>query len=71
VDMRRLAQLAREQGWTMTRTGGNHVLWTGPSGHRVVVPSSPSDHRSLPNTINHLRQAGLDVPRKRAKKKVR
>lgn len=71
MDLKRLMKLAREQGWSVEMTGGHHLRWTPPEGPYVICPSTPSDHRSIPNTISNLRKAGLEVPRKRPKKKIR
>jgi predicted RNA binding protein YcfA (HicA-like mRNA interferase family) len=41
--------------------GGKHLRVTTPSGGRVTLPFSGSDHRGIKNLAAQLRHAGLDV----------
>ena len=59
--MKRLRKAAKAQGWEVTTTGSGHVLFTSPSGERVILGSTPSDsHRGWLNDRALLRRAGFD-----------
>lgn len=60
---RTLMHLAQEAGWTIDRTGGNHVRMTPPSGRGHVMFSStkPSSPRTYANVRANARRHGLDV----------
>lgn len=65
MDLRRLRKFAKAHGWTTEIRRSNHVAFIDPEGRcRAVAANSASDHRSLRNTIAHLRAAGLAVPHK-------
>ncbi len=51
---------AKKQGWTITRTRSQHLVWQSPGGERVFSPASPSDSHHK-NTRAALRRAGLVV----------
>ncbi len=63
MELRKLLKLAKQQGWEVGKTKKNHTVFTGPDGQRVVSPSTPSDHRSMKNTVGELRRHGMEVPR--------
>ena len=69
-ELRAAIRTATDRGWLLRRSKKNHLLLTPPShvasaGKAVVVlPSTPSDHRSMRNAISQLRRAGVPVPRK-------
>lgn len=51
---------ARKAGWTVTRTGSNHLKWAPPDGIPVFTGGSPSSaRRSRQNAESALRKAGL------------
>ena len=55
-DLRRLIKVAEDQGWTCERAHGGH--WKFRKGRKlVVVSNSPSDRRTMQNTIHDLRRA--------------
>lgn len=56
-----LVEAAIEAGWTLERTGGNHLKLQSPDGKVVFLPSSPSDWRGAKNMRSLLRRYGLDV----------
>ena len=61
-------KLARERGWTISRTANNHIIWDSPDGKRVITsnPRSRGHDRSLIRIKDDLRKAGLfDEPKKR------
>ena len=62
----RLVMLALAQGWRVERTGTGHLRFVPPDKDNpaVIVPFTPSDHRSLLNSTSQLRRSGLHVPRK-------
>lgn len=70
---RKLAALARQQGWTISMTGGNHLSWNDPTGKFVTTsPSTPSEFRGTANLLRDLRNAGLidDVDKWKAQKRT-
>ena len=69
TDMRNLMACAESQGWTVTRTGGDHYRWQGPCGQLVFSASTPSDRRGLSNLRATLRREGLTLPVDRNRKK--
>lgn len=54
-------QLQREyeaRGWTIERTGNNHLRWKPPGGGQPIFSSAtPSEWRSLKNLRARLRRA--------------
>lgn len=68
-DYRKLVKAAEKVGWELTpaRKGGHPRLvppggWTRPDGEPavpVIIPSTPSDHRSFKNTRADMRRAGI------------
>ena len=68
MDIKTLVKLAKEQGWEIELTKGNHYRFR--NGKDVLVTSStPSDHRTALNAASRLRKLGLDIPRKGQSKK--
>lgn len=59
-DLNRAAKLARQLGWLIENRRG-HEYWSGPSGVRVCVSSSPSDRNAGRAALRDLRRAGLPV----------
>lgn len=62
-DVRKLLRRVRKQGGTWRQRGG-HVRVFGPGGAKpfVLLPSSPSDHRTLKNCAAMLRRThGYDL----------
>jgi len=50
------------QGWWCEKTGSGHVMCYPPDrGRMVLVASTPSDHRTIPNTRSALRRSGLII----------
>jgi predicted RNA binding protein YcfA (HicA-like mRNA interferase family) len=56
-----LVEAAIEAGWTLERTGGNHLKLISPEGRAVFFPSSPSDWRGARNLRSTLRSYGLKI----------
>ena len=74
--IKELVAKAETIGWTDTGTKdgrGHHVL-VHENGSRLAIPSTPSDHRSVPNTLAQLeRLAGRKIARpnmRRSRKNV-
>jgi hypothetical protein len=60
IDM--LIEKAWSQGWWCKKRGNNHVMAYSPDGRgMVLLPSSPSDHRSIRNARQLLKKYGLDL----------
>lgn len=57
----KLIRKIRKAGWTVCKTKKAHWKVTSPSGESVVLPSTPSEYRSMRNTRALLRRAGLEV----------
>lgn len=60
-DIKQLIAALREQGWRVEPSKGGHHRAYPPAGkgRPVFLPGTPSDHRSLANTIAQLRQRGF------------
>jgi hypothetical protein len=60
---RKAYKAARAQDWEFEgHDSHNHQRWISPSGVRVNVSSTPSGgNRSIPNTIQALKKAGLEL----------
>jgi len=59
--MRKLLAKAESHGCTVKRTGGGHWKIIAPSGAVVITGFSPSSPRSIHQTINRLRHAGVPI----------
>lgn len=61
-DVRDLLKKLEAQGWRIV-AGGKHIKAFPPDTTRpmVTIPTTPSDHRSLRNTIAQLRRSGADL----------
>lgn len=61
-DLDAMIAKAWEAGWWAEKRGNNHVLCYPPDGGQMVtMPSTPSDHRSVPNTRSLFRRSGLPL----------
>lgn len=52
------------EGWEVVDTRKGHHRATGPGRALIYCPSTPSDWRSINNTLSLFRQAGLRITRK-------
>jgi hypothetical protein len=65
-ELRKLAKLARVQGWTVTKTRrGGHWRWQPPDGGPVFTEGTRCYGRAAANSLARLRAAGLVLPRER------
>ncbi len=55
-DMRQLRRQAAALGWSASRTNGGHLRWTHETGGLVFSPSTPSDVRSIRNTLAQIKR---------------
>jgi hypothetical protein len=64
-EVRALIEACRQAGATISPTDGGHiaVTFSDPQGQskRVVISSTPSDVRTVPNDRSRLRRAGLNI----------
>ncbi len=57
-----MIRAAWDAGWWCEVGKKGHVKCFDPGGKKmVIVPSTPSDYRSIPNTRSQFRQAGLAI----------
>lgn len=57
-----LYRVAKEQGWRVETSGGNHIRWLPPDGSRPVYSAnSTRDNREEKNVRAKLRRAGLRI----------
>lgn len=64
-EVREIVEEARRQGWRVEEGKRGHVKLFAPDGRTIVtLPSTPSDHRSLKNSIAEMRWAGFKWPPK-------
>lgn len=60
-DIRKLLKSLEAQGWRVERTKKGHYVAYAPDGvGRVTIPGTPSDHRSMKNTLADLRRHGYN-----------
>ena len=59
-DINRLLDRLEGQGWAVSNTKSGHIK-VERGGKTVILPTSPSDHRSWKNLIAELRRAGADI----------
>ena len=64
-DVQRIVKAAKAQGFTVTTTGKGHPMFHRDGKFVCTGPSTPSDHRSIPNLIAQLRRAGFQWPPRR------
>lgn len=69
MDMRTLVSLAKEQGWTVSRTKRGHFRFVSPSGETLVTGGTPSDWRQMKNFVSDLKRRGLSINKKKNVKK--
>lgn len=67
-DFNKLIKDAEAQGWAVDVTHGGHLKWTSPTGKIVFSAFSPSDHRSLKNTVSQLKVGGFIIIKQKRKK---
>jgi predicted RNA binding protein YcfA (HicA-like mRNA interferase family) len=61
-DLHALIGKASREGFEVSRTNGGHIrLSRDGDATPVIVPNTPSDHRSVDNTRAELRRAGVTV----------
>lgn len=59
-DLKPLLRSAEKQGWTISRTRGDHLKWTHPDGGMPYFSSStPGDSRAVHNIRKDLMRRGL------------
>jgi predicted RNA binding protein YcfA (HicA-like mRNA interferase family) len=61
-DIRKIVKQLEAQGWRIEQ-GSRHLKAFPPdkSQGMVVIPGTPSDHRSIRNLIAELRRKGADL----------
>lgn len=58
-EVRKLITSLESQGWRIERLKSGHFRAYAPDGVGIVhLPGTPSDHRSLKNTVAQLRHHG-------------
>lgn len=65
TSIEQLLDVARSQSWRVTRTGSDHWRAVPPDRSKKIVhsPSTPSDWRSLKNTVADFVRSGLNLRR--------
>lgn len=59
-DISRLLRSLEAEGWGI-EYGGKHVKVRSPkTNKKVVISTSPSDHRAIKNTMSRLRREGYE-----------
>lgn len=59
-----LEEAAREQGWEVEQTRGNHRKFIPPAGNDapyIFSSGTPSDYRAVKNCRAKLRRAGVRI----------
>lgn len=62
-EVRKIIKTAKQAGWRVEKSGGNHILLYPPdkSDGMVTMPSTPSSTRNFKNMLSKLRSKGLNV----------
>jgi hypothetical protein len=63
-DLRSTARVAIQNGWTIRKTNGHHLVWKPPTkeGRVVHCGSTLSCSRAIGNIRAELRRNGLELP---------
>ncbi|GAA3087283.1 hypothetical protein GCM10020000_87630 [Streptomyces olivoverticillatus] len=70
-DVRELKKALKKQGFVVRETKNGHYQVFGKDGAFVtVLPGTPSDHRSLKNSMAYLKRAGF-IPNLKKKAKTK
>lgn len=65
-EVREIVEEAVRQGWRVRMLKNSHPLLLAPDGKTMVVlPSTPSDRRSLDNAVARMRRARFKWPPER------
>lgn len=70
-DMAAAERVARQQGWEVTTTGGNHLKWKAPGGKVIYTSRTPSDSSGVRKALNDLNRAGLVLEDKKVARRQR
>lgn len=70
-DIDSLMAYLRGQDWHIDITGKHYKITNPENGKMVTIPCTPSEYRSMKNSIAELRRAGLVVPHKVTKPKAK
>jgi hypothetical protein len=73
-DLKDVVTRAKRAGWSVEPTRGGHLRFCPPAklgGPCLYTASTPSDRRGLDNLRAQLRRAGLDDPKRQAKKRAK
>ena len=57
-DMKALTEALRAQGFEVERARNGHWRVTAPTGARMQMAATPSDHRGILNTVTRLKRIG-------------
>ncbi|MEU5430798.1 hypothetical protein AB0H73_35070 [Streptomyces olivoreticuli] len=58
-EVRQLIKALEKQGFEVRQTKNNHYQVFKKGSFVTVLPGTPSDHRSLKNSMAYLRRAGF------------
>ncbi len=56
ADWKQVERWLQSNGWTIERTGGNHLRITSPGGCRFTTSATASDHRAIRNVVADIRR---------------
>ncbi len=59
-DVNQLVKKLRSQGWRVENTKAGHMAYSPHGYSKVLFHKTPSDHRTMRNTIARLVQGGYD-----------
>lgn len=70
MDFQSLNKDLLRQGWSIEKTGGNHLRYIAPQGNIVIRSSTCSDKNGLHNFLGDLKRAGYTKPTRHKKKNI-
>lgn len=59
-DTKKLVEKAARQGWRVDDRGSRWLLFSPDGVTIVTIHKTPSDHRTIANTVAQLRKGGFD-----------
>ena len=62
MDIDKIIRAAEQQGWEVTTTRKNHILFVAPSGARKPFSGTPSDVKAIRNHLAWMKRQGFIWP---------
>jgi hypothetical protein len=60
-DMKQIREALAAQGFAVERVRNGHYRVIAPTGAKVQIAATPSDHRAVLNSVTRLRRIGFQA----------